>query len=104
MASIAQSPPAASVDRTWFWQWLKDELTPYPGRAQVVGRMVIATTLLMIITMTYQIPYGFQGVVFALVISRESVRATLQSATTIILVTAIGALYLIASVWFVISI
>jgi multidrug resistance protein MdtO len=66
--------------------------------------MLIATTLLMIITMTFRIPYGFQGVVFALLISRESTRATVQSAAIILLVTAIGALYLIASVWFVINI
>src|SRR5215469_14206420 len=104
MASIAQSPPAESADLRWLWYWLRDELTPYPGRSQVVLRMVIATTLLMIITMTYQIPYGFQGVVFALLISRESIRATVQSAAVILLVTAIGALYLVASVWFVLSI
>jgi multidrug resistance protein MdtO len=66
--------------------------------------MVIATSLLMIITMTYRIPYGFQGVVFALLISRESIRATFQSATILLLATVIGALYLMASVWFVISI
>jgi multidrug resistance protein MdtO len=104
MASIAQTPPAANTGFAWLWGWLRDELTPYPGRAQVVARMVIATTILMIITMTYQIPYGFQGVVFALLISRESIRATVQSAAIILLVTAIGALYLMASVWFVISI
>ena len=66
--------------------------------------MVIATTLLMIITMTYQIPYGFQGVVFVLLISRESTRATIQSAAILFLGTVIGALYLIASIWFVISV
>src|SRR5215469_5041505 len=104
MATIAQSPPAANTGLTWLWGWLRDELTPYPGRAQVVARMVIATTLLMIITMTYQIPYGFQGVVFALLISRESIRATVQSAAIMLLVTTIGALYLVASVWFVINI
>lgn len=66
--------------------------------------MLIATTVLMIVTMTFRIPYGFQGVVFALLISRESIRATVHSAAIMLLVTAIGALYLIASVWFVLSI
>jgi multidrug resistance protein MdtO len=104
MASIAQSRPASSSGLRWLWKWLGDELTPYPGRAEVVVRMVIATTLLMIISMTYRIPYGFQGAIYALLISRESRRATLQSAAITLLVTAIGALYLVVSVWFVISI
>jgi multidrug resistance protein MdtO len=58
----------------------------------------------MIISMTFRIPYGFQGVIYALLISRESRRATLQSAAITLLVTVIGALYLVVSVWFVISI
>jgi multidrug resistance protein MdtO len=104
MASIAQSPPASSTGLRWLWKWLRDELTPYPGRSQVVARMVIATTLLMIISMTFRINYGFLGVIFALLISRESRRATLQSAAITLLVTTIAALYLVVSAWFVISI
>jgi multidrug resistance protein MdtO len=66
--------------------------------------MVIAATLVMIICMTFQIPYAFQGAISVLLISRESLRATLQSAATIILATAAAAAYLIVSVKLVISV
>jgi multidrug resistance protein MdtO len=104
MASIAQSLPALRGRSTWFWEWLRDELTPYPGRATLVARMVIASTLVMIICMTFRIPYAWQGAIYALLVSRESPRATLKSAATILLVTGIGAAYIILSIQLVINI
>src|SRR5215468_12152098 len=65
--------------------------------------MVIASTLVMIIVMTFRIPYGFQGAVYTLLISRENPRATVQAAATVLFVTVIGAAYLLVSAWFVIS-
>jgi multidrug resistance protein MdtO len=65
--------------------------------------MTIAATLIMIVCMTFRIPFAFQGAIYALLISRESPRATLQSAAIISIVTAIGAAYLLVSVQFVIS-
>jgi multidrug resistance protein MdtO len=79
----------------WFREFLKQELTPYPGRAALVARMVIAATLLMIITMTFQLPFGFQSCVFTFVISRESTRATMKAAMTAISAFGIAALYII---------
>src|SRR5260370_997102 len=58
----------------------------------------------MIICMTFRISYGFQGAIYALLITRESPRATLRSAGTILLVTGIGAAYLLISAGFVINI
>src|SRR5258708_5429976 len=66
--------------------------------------MTVAATLVMIICMTFRIPYGFQGAIYALLITRESPRATLRSAVTILLVTGIGAAYLLISAGFVINI
>jgi multidrug resistance protein MdtO len=103
MASIAQRLTASHSDHWWLWDWLKCELTPYPGRAGLVARMVIATTLVMIICMTFRIPYAFQGAISVLLISRESIRATLRSGVTIMLATAIGAAYLIVTVGFVLG-
>jgi multidrug resistance protein MdtO len=97
MASIAQSLPVSSGRFQWLWGWLRDELIPYPGRALLVARMVIAATLGMIICMTFQISYAWQGAIYALLVSRESPRATVKSAATLFLVTAIGAAYIIAS-------
>ena len=91
MATLAQSVGVPPPPLPWFWEFLKDELAPYPGRAGTVARMVIAATLVMIICMTFRIPRAFQGAVYALMISRENLRATLQSAGTMLLVTAVGA-------------
>ena len=103
MASVTQSVSGSQPPSRWFWQFLTHELAPYPRRAGTVARMVIAATLVMIITMTFRLPFGFQGAVYALLISRESPRATLQSAVTVLLVTGAGAAYLLVSAWFVIS-
>jgi len=103
MASITQTLPNSNRALAWFWEWLKDELTPYPGRGLVVARMVLAATLVMIICMTFRIPYAWQGAIYALLVSRESPRATLQSAATVFVVTGIGAAYLIFSMRLVIN-
>jgi multidrug resistance protein MdtO len=85
----------------WFLEFLKHELAPYPRRAAIVTRMVVATGLVMLICVTYRIPFAFQGAIFVLLISRESIRATLQTSATILLVTAVTAAYLLAGAWFV---
>ena len=104
MATVAQSlhePPGAVA---WFLEFLKEELAPYPGRAGIVARMVLAATLAMIICMTFRIPYGFQAAIFALLISRENLRATLQSAGTLLLYTGLGTAYVLVSARFVINV
>ena len=95
MATVTQSLPQFSNPLTWLWGFLKEELAPYPGRAALVARMTLAATLVMIVCMTFRIPFAFQGAIYALLISRESPRATLQSAAIIAIVTDIGAAYLL---------
>ena len=104
MATVVQSLPRSVAPLAWLRQFLKEELAPYPGRAAVVGRMTIAATLIMIVCMTFRIPFAFQGAIYALLISRESPRATLRSAAVMVIVTVISAAYLLISVRFVISI
>ena len=71
MAAFAQSLPESPQDPVALGV-PKEELVPYPGRVNTVARMVIAATLVMIICMTFRIPYGFQGAIYVLFISRES--------------------------------
>jgi len=104
MATTAQSISATPSSLSWIEQFLKDELSPYPGRTALVARMVIAATLVMVICMVFRIPYAFQGSIYALIVSRESSQATFKSAASILSMTGIGAAYLLASAWFVISI
>src|SRR5215831_8327540 len=83
MASIAQSLPLSGANHRWLWQWLRDELTPYPGRALLVARMVTAATLVMILSMTFRLPYGAYSALFALNLSRESLEASAGTVRTI---------------------
>src|SRR5258705_9383418 len=78
----------------WLKEFLKEELSPYPGRAALVARMVICATLVMILTMTFRIPYGMHGAVFTLIISRESPRATMRAVRTIVIAFAFSAVYI----------
>src|SRR5581483_2113289 len=76
-AQAFHSPPA------WLWEFLKEELAPYPGRGAIVARMVIASTLMMIVTMVFRLPYGAYSAFYVFQLSRRSERAAIQSAQTI---------------------
>lgn len=104
MATAAQAIATSTGSKAWIGQFLKQELAPYSGRYGLVARMVLATTIIMVVAMTFQLSYAFQGAIFALLVSRESARSTMQSAFTIFLIVGLGAIYLLVSVWFVINI
>src|ERR1700747_2236572 len=79
MASIAQPVPSLNGRVTWFWEFLKEELAPYRGRVALVTRIVVASTLLMILSMTFRLPYGAYAAIFALTLSRDSLEATVSA-------------------------
>jgi multidrug resistance protein MdtO len=91
MATAAITAPADRSFTSWFWEFLKGELTPYPGRGVMVARIVIAATITMILTMTFRVPGGAIGAVVAFIISRENLGSTAKSTvaigTALILVT-----------------
>jgi multidrug resistance protein MdtO len=62
--------------------------------------MVIAVALITIIGMTFRLLYTFQGAIYALIISRESPRATLRSAAMILGATVLCSAYLLVSASF----
>jgi multidrug resistance protein MdtO len=78
---------------TWFWDFLRSELKPYPGRGMVVARTVIAATITMILVMTFRIPGGFLGTFFVFLISREDLASTTKSALTIVAAFGLGGLF-----------
>lgn len=102
MATVTQSVPNSTRQWGWIWEFLKEELAPYPGRYALVGRMVTAATFAMLITMTFRLPYGAYCAIYALSISRESTRITLNAAATRILSYSLGAVcVLIGATFFV---
>jgi multidrug resistance protein MdtO len=80
----------------WLRDFLKEELVPYPGRGVLVARIVIAATIVMILTMTFRIPFGAYAATYTFMISRESPRATVRSAITEVIVFACVVLYTLA--------
>src|ERR1700720_1120097 len=104
MATAAQSLYESPHALTWFLEFLKEELAPYPGRAGTIARMVLAATLVMIICVTFRISYAFEGAIYTFIVLRESPRATLQSAGAALLSVGIGAAYVLISAGFVISV
>ena len=97
MATAAAAPLTEQNRPGWFWQFLRDELQPYPQRVHLVGRMVLAATLVMLICMAYRVPYAFQGPLLALFVSRESTKATLNSVLTMCIALTAGAIFVIGS-------
>lgn len=76
----------------WFADFLRSELAPYPGRGVLVARMVISATITMIIIMTFRIPLGATGPLYAFLISRENLISSAKSALYLILAFGLWAL------------
>lgn len=81
---------SATVARTdtrsfgaWFVDFLRSELAPYPGRGLLVARMVISATITMILIMTFRIPGGAVGPLYAFIISRENLVSSAKSALNV---------------------
>nr|WP_165420346.1 FUSC family protein [Edaphobacter modestus] len=63
--------------------------------------MVSAASIVMVINMTFQIPYGIYGAVYALILSREHPGATLQATKNLIVSFSFAAVYaLVGAVFF----
>lgn len=91
MAAVAQNVSEATPRSNLFWAFLKEELKPYPGRAALTARMVLASTLVMILSMVFRMPFGAYGAIYAITISRESPQATVKAVKTILIAFAFAA-------------
>jgi multidrug resistance protein MdtO len=84
MEAVAPSGTEWPRPLAWLREFFREELAPYPGRVALVSRMVVATTIVMIINMTFRVPYGAYGAAYALTISREDPQSTVNAVKTII--------------------
>ena len=90
----AQKPTSEQLSFiSWFEKFIKSELAPYPGRGAAVARMVIAATLTMLLIMTFRINDGALGTIYAFLISRQSMRSTLQSGVAIVISYSAGVVF-----------
>jgi multidrug resistance protein MdtO len=95
MAAAAQTISSPGSPFHWLWQFLNEELSPYPGRGALVARIVVATTIMMIIILVFRLPYGAYGAIFAMTISRENPQSTVNAAKTIVVAFAFSVLYVL---------
>jgi multidrug resistance protein MdtO len=81
---------------SWFWEFLREELAPYPGRGVIVARMVIAGTITMLLIMTFRIPGGALGVLYAFLISRDTLQSTFKSGVEVAISYSIGICFVLS--------
>ncbi|WP_446743265.1 hypothetical protein [Silvibacterium acidisoli] len=94
MASSALRLPHAQRLTTWFSEFLRSELAPYPGRGSIVARMVISSTLSAMLIVTFGIPGGAIGALVAFILSRENLLSTARSALSLVVAFSIGGLFI----------
>jgi multidrug resistance protein MdtO len=90
MENVIPSPSVSPGLLPWLREMFKEEIKPYPGRGVMVARMVISATLTMILVMTFRIPGGFEGALYAFLMSRDSVHSTLKSGIAVFVSYTIG--------------
>ena len=103
MATIAQSLASSNGRFAWLWGFLRDEMAPYRGRTALVVRMVTAATVVMIISMTFRVPYGAYGAIYALVLSRESLESTANAARAMAIGLVLGGAYALVGAMLVLN-
>ncbi|MGA8271109.1 MAG: FUSC family protein, partial [Candidatus Sulfotelmatobacter sp.] len=104
MVSRSAALPSIARERTfdqdaaWLWNFLKNEMAPYPGRTWVVARMTISATIVMILIMTFQLPGCFLAAIYTIILSRESPIATLRSGVRIAIAATAAMVYTVLGV------
>ena len=95
MATTVQARPELLYSISWLRGFLREELSPYPGRLTKVACMVIAATIMMIADMTFKVPSPAFSIIFALVLAREDPEGTLNGAWTILFSFAVAVVYVL---------
>src|SRR6202789_1864962 len=90
---LRRQPARRTVSWSWFREFIRWEVAPYPGRLSTVIRMTIAVTLVMIIVVTFRIPNAFLAALFSILLARENLAATWRAGRTIVLAFVGASLY-----------
>jgi multidrug resistance protein MdtO len=94
MATQRAYLPHAERFTTWFPDFLRKELAPYPDRGAIVARMVISATLATILIVTFRIPFGAIGALCAFLLSRENLLSTARSGLYLVAAFVLGGLFI----------
>ncbi|HTR42671.1 MAG TPA: FUSC family protein [Pseudomonadales bacterium] len=71
-------------------EWLRRELAPFPGRAPMTIRLVVAVTLVTIISLTLQVPQLAFSAFFCFFVSKENRVLTLMTGVLMIIAVTIA--------------
>jgi multidrug resistance protein MdtO len=89
MATQATQLHRAPADRlaswSWFREFLRGEMAPYPGRTNTVIRMTVTATLAMLVVVTFRIPNAFLAALYAILLARENLTATWRGGRILVL-------------------
>jgi len=85
MATAASSATWQTSPFVWLGNFLRKELEPYPGRGALVARMVVTASIVMLVDMTFKIPFGAYATIYALTTSRDNPDATLRDVKTTVI-------------------
>src|SRR5215831_1375223 len=83
---------------TWFGDFLREELRPYPGRWEIAARMILASTAVAVISMVFRIPRAYQGAAYTFLVSREVLENNWRSAFRLASGTIVTTAYVLVSV------
>jgi uncharacterized membrane protein YccC len=100
MEISAQLPAAGGNPLERLAGFLQEELSPYPGRAASVARMVTACVITMVLALAFKLPNGFLAVFYALAVSRENLRATPRNGLALLLGNLAGLALAVAGIVF----
>jgi len=73
-----------------FFEFVQDELAPFPGRASTTTRMVIASVIMLFLVMTFRLPNAAVGCYYVLNIARTRPGAAFRTLVTPILAYTAG--------------
>jgi multidrug resistance protein MdtO len=90
---LRRQPARRTVSWSWFREFIRWEVAPYPGRLSTVIRMTIAVTLVMIIVVTFRIPNAALAGLFSILLARENLAATWLGGRLIVLGFVLASLY-----------
>jgi multidrug resistance protein MdtO len=90
---LQEQPLGRTVSWSWFREFIRWELAPYPGRMNTVIRMTISVTLVMLIIVTFRIPNGVLAGLFSILLARENLAATWRGGRAIVIAFIAASLY-----------
>src|SRR3954452_19244862 len=95
MATIAQCRENWHGRLASVGKFLQNQPASYRGRAALIAWMVITSTLVMMLSMTFRLPYGAYGAIYALILSRESLQATATAVRMVIIGFGLAGAYIL---------